>query len=674
MSALSATGWGPTEILPAAGPLIIGRDPSCGAVLGHPAVSRQHAELRLDSGRLLVRDLGSRCGTSVNWKRVQESPLGEGDHVEFGAVIYEVHGGRLLLLAQQEQGLALEARGLAIERGGQLLLSNVQLSVKPGQFVGLLGPSGSGKSTLLKCLAGLLPSAEGTLLIDDQLELPAGLESYRPLVGYVPQDDLIHDNLSARENLGYAALLRLGGLSQSLSQGERQELVTTTLTRLGLSEHGDKRAGVLSGGQRKRLNVAFELLSRPRALFLDEPTSGLDPAAETALMRLLKGLAERGVTVVCATHVMENLGLFDQVVVLAQRTVVHAGPPGQLLARFQAASHAELYEKLEAGGDKVSITTPEREKQRPGRGVDEVLRGVALVKVKRPEPPPPPRIKLGWQVGVQFLRGLHLIARDRALLVLLVGQPLGIGLLINLSQVNPDNIKPLITFAVVTAIWLGLNSTAREVVQNRRIYVRERMLGITPEGFILSRMLLFSVVGLAQVLLLVLVLRQANFLPADKAQDLAAWSLSYLLLVFWVTYLSGMVLGLLISTLASSQEAAVALLPLLVLPQLLLTGVATGFHAHTGGNGSFGPLLQLVEKAGGNPPRGVKGWAVELASLPLYSRPATALLSEGRPATTTPRRVGVLVDWLHLLFLLALTSALLVLVLRWREGQWLRQS
>src|SRR4051812_4207071 len=117
MSSPGAGNWGPDEIVPAMTPLLIGRDGSAGTVLGHPAVSRRHALLFFTKGRLMVRDLGSRFGTRVNWKPVRESPLAEGDRIEFGAVAYEVRGGRLALAAGQEAGLRLEARSLEVSRG-----------------------------------------------------------------------------------------------------------------------------------------------------------------------------------------------------------------------------------------------------------------------------------------------------------------------------------------------------------------------------------------------------------------------------------------------------------------------------------------------------------------------------------------------------------------------------
>src|SRR5262249_9124265 len=163
------------------------------------------------------------------------------------------------------------------------------------------------------------------------------------------------------------------------------------------------------------------------------------------------------------------------------------------------------------------------------------------------------RIQFRAQVMAQVMRGLCITWRDKPLLALLAGQPLVVGVLINLSQLRPDGLAPMFLFAVVTAIWLGLNNTAREVVRDRKIYVRERLLGVTPEGYLVAKVILFGAIGFVQLILLVLILRFLNFLTAGDALDLAAWSPVYVLLILWVTYWAGMLLGLLVSTLASTQ-------------------------------------------------------------------------------------------------------------------------
>ena len=185
--------------------------------------------------------------------------------------------------------------------------------IRPDSFVGILGPSGAGKSTLLNALASYRVPASGRIIFDGRHDLRVDPNAYRATLGHVPQDDVVYRSLTARENLAFAARLRLGDVAAAV---EVDSAVARTLERVELAGHDDKPVAALSGGQRKRLSVAVELLRRPRLLLLDEPTAGLDPASEAHLMEGLRSLAHRGTTIVCTTHLMENLGLLDEVIAL----------------------------------------------------------------------------------------------------------------------------------------------------------------------------------------------------------------------------------------------------------------------------------------------------------------------------------------------------------------------
>jgi ABC-type multidrug transport system ATPase subunit len=547
------------------------------------------------------------------------------------------------------------------------LLEGVELVVASGQFMGLLGPSGGGKTTLLKCLAGYLPPVDGQVT-HDGTDLQALREAGLADVGFVPQDDVVYGRLTVRENLDFALRLRV---ATDLEAAERSEVVIGALERVRLREQADRLVAVLSGGQRKRLNVALELLTRPRLLFLDEPTSGLDPAAEGRLMHLLKELSRRGVTVVCATHVLAHVELFDRVAVVAEGTVPCCTVPSEVPGRFGVSNYPALYEELER-------RQPGRPKGESPATVVPALAPQTLPSGAQPGAPTTTRsifdpvVGLLRQVAVQVQRGLRQVLRDRALLVLLLGQPVLIGLLINLAQLRPTGLSSIFLFVVVTALWLGLNNTAREVVRERAIYIRERLAGVTPLGYLLAKVVLYGAIGVVQLVLLLLVVRYLNLLSSGDASDLRAWPLGYVLAVVWGAYLSSLLLGSLVSTIAETQEAAVAALPLIILPQLLLTGVVTGLDSAR--DGSFRSLVLLVGKAAESS-RGLTGWIVELLSLLTYSRPALALLQEVRgDQTAVSPTVVRLVDVLHLLVLLLATATGLVATFRWRERRWLERG
>jgi len=636
--------------------LYIGRAPSADVRLPHPAVSRWHAELRSDGAAIRVRDLGSRSGTFVNGIAVTTADLREDDVVSFGPVTYEVKGG-LLHRVLHTKGVKLEARGLTILRGERTVLADVNLTIPPDYFVGILGPSGAGKTTLLKGLTGFLPAASGQVFLDG-LDIVQYREACRAMIGFVPQENVMYSSLTARENLDFALRLRV---ADDLRPDERAAWVAPTLQRLSLAKHADQPVRTLSGGECKRVSVAVELLSRPRLLFLDEPTAGLDPAMEARIMQDLRELTRRGTTVVCSTHVLESLDQFDAVIVVAGGRVLGSGSPQNLLRHFNVSTYAKLYEQLEnpPGVVKHAILPPlAPSPAKPGRS-------------------PSTRVGTLSQITTQLLRGLLLVARDRVLLVLLIGQPLLIGFLISLSQINPgskSHLNLICTFAVVASIWLGLNNTAREVVRDRLIYVRERRATINPESYLLAKVILFAGIGLVQVILLVFWLRYCNFLPrgAESFKEFRQLSLPLFLLVLWLTYLSAMLLGLLISTLAPTEEVAVAVLPLVVLPQLLLSAVATDLFWTQGGY--FASLPIVLERA---PMRGeVLGWLLEVLSFFTYSRPALVffLTFDPNPGTRVDPKLAEVVNWAHLLFMLLATATVFVAIFLKRERRWLETT
>jgi hypothetical protein len=263
-------------------------------------------------------------------------------------------------------------------------------------------------------------------------------------------------------------------------------------------------------------------------------------------------------------------------------------------------------------------------------------------------------------------------------------------------MLQPNGLHAFFLFAVVTGIWLGLFNTAREVVRDRAFYLRERLLGVSPLEYLGAKAALFGLIGLLQVGLLWAVLRYANLLPEYNRGQLADWPAWYVVAVIWGVYLAAMLTGLLVSTLSRSQEAAVAALPLIVLPQLLLTGVAAG-ACPMPNEAAFRPLALLWQsthrptgegkplgeeeeddtpaRAESPPPaRTFRGWALEGSSLLTLSRPALDLLQTVWPEETklSPRRVTA-VDVAHLVLVLALAGGVLAGVFIRAERRWLER-
>ncbi len=231
---------------------------------------------------------------------------------------------------------ALTLRGVDVRAGSFQILHGVGLSLFPGELCGLIGPSGAGKSTLIKVLLGLRKPAGG------KASLGGGPVQDAGPIGYVPQDDALHRTLTVAQTLDFASALRLPGSSDD----ERQARIDQVCRQVGLSERLTVRVGRLSGGQRKRVAVALELLTRPPVLILDEPTSGLDPGLEARTMGLFQEVARTGRIVLVATHAMQSLDRCDALLVLVAGRVAYFGPPAEAAGYFRTDRYAGIFDQL----------------------------------------------------------------------------------------------------------------------------------------------------------------------------------------------------------------------------------------------------------------------------------------------------------------------------------------
>jgi ABC-type multidrug transport system ATPase subunit/ABC-type multidrug transport system permease subunit len=337
------------------GVLTLGRDPSNDVHLDHPMVSRFHAEVRRTAQGDVLTDRSAN-GTFVNGQRVRgQHQLAIGAVVQIGpfkltydqtaftqvtpAGSYRLDAVRLM------RRVNIGNTPLTLLRGGsgqtvKLILNDVNLSIYPREFVALVGGSGAGKSTLMKALSGFTPAEGEVLLNGDNLYRNFG--AYRSILGYVPQDDIIHRHLTVRSALVYAARLRLPDATPM----ELEQRVTAVLDQVEMTAHAAKLVSQLSGGQRKRVSIAAELLADPGVFFLDEPTSGLDPGLEKKMMHTLRQLADAGRTIVLVTHATANIDQCDHVAFMADGNLAYYGPPGDALAFFSARDFADIYTKL----------------------------------------------------------------------------------------------------------------------------------------------------------------------------------------------------------------------------------------------------------------------------------------------------------------------------------------
>ena len=301
----------------------IGRTPENDITIAHPQVSSRHARLIKVGNDLFLEDRGSANGTYVRGQRIPANvrvPVQAGEKVFIGPMplLLQVDAGEVAVVIEDQQAnwagrplYEIEAWDLVLQVPDRdnpselkTLLDHVSFKALPGDLIALMGPSGAGKTTLLLTLNGYLPPTAGQVRINGE-DLYAIYDALRGSIGYVPQDDIVHPELTVYEAVRYSAKFRL---PPDYSNDEINRRVQTTLAQLGLENVAHLQIGkpekkILSGGQRKRVNIAMELVTDPVLMFLDEPTSGLAADDTTALVQLLADLAKQtGKTIITTIH------------------------------------------------------------------------------------------------------------------------------------------------------------------------------------------------------------------------------------------------------------------------------------------------------------------------------------------------------------------------------------
>ncbi len=454
-------------------------------------------------------------------------------------------------------GMRLDALALSRSVGETALLRDVSFTVERGEFIGLLGPSGSGKSTLLKALLGVSPADSGRVLFDGN-DLSLDRENLSRRIGYVPQDDTVHAMLTVGEVLHYAASLRLPA---DMPEVDVHLRIHRALRSVDLEGREDTLVRDLSGGQRKRVSVAVELLTDPAILFLDEPTSGLDPANEARAMALFRTLADAGRTVVVTTHVVENVDLFDRVALLSRGRLVFFGPPSKLFGAFEVTRVLDVYERLKErspaewegefrAGDLYRAEVSDRARRVPMQALPS-------------RPIGPGRVQLPTLVARYFLT----LVRDRMNLAILLAQaPVIAGLIVlacNAGTLIGD--RNITFFMTIAAVWFGCINACREIVKEKPVYERERMVGLGVLSYAVSKLVVLAVVCAIQTVLLLAVVLAFERLPGNP--------LGYASLLF-LTATSSLTLGLLVSAVVDSSDRALSFLPIALIPQLIFVSTS----------------------------------------------------------------------------------------------------
>ncbi len=462
------------------------------------AISRRHLVVELGKeGNWTARD-ESQLGTLLNGQHFKEQRLTVGDRLGIGSYHFEFTGFSFRRVERLSGG-KLEARHLMVRlRSGKTILQDVSLDISRCSFVGILGGSGQGKSTLLTALCGIKPATSGTVHLNGtKLDNPHRLAEAG--IGYVPQDDIVHVEITVEQALRHSARLRLPA---ETPWPAIDTLVDETIERLGLSEHRQKRIMQLSGGQRKRVSIATELLAKPSVLFLDEPSSGLDPATEFPLMRLLRRLAAKDCTVVCTTHVLARAYLFDQVSFVHGGQVVFHGEPAAAPEFFGVEHLDEIYLKLAEAGQSADDWRRQFDAQRASATGTPDFGGLDTEGLTKPGKRRRPGSGYRRGLAVLIKRQWDVLRSDSLNLVFLLAQPLLIALLV--GWVADDAV--LRTFlCVVATLWFGCSNGAQQIVRELPIFQRERVCGLGTHCYMQSKGLFLGVLTTLQALVLLLV-------------------------------------------------------------------------------------------------------------------------------------------------------------------------
>ena len=595
------------------GPATIGRYPDNTLVIPDSAVSGRHARVERSPQGLVVIDNGSTNGIFVRGQRVPHVLVTEPTVIGMGGHFVEVSPDGLLKL--QERGGELIGRDLTftVNDGKLRLLDRVSFSLPGNELLAVVGPSGAGKSTLLKALIGEQKAQEGQVLFNG-MDVYEHYETMRNMIGVVPQNDVVHANLTVAQTLQYAAELRF---AKDVSKAERDQRIAEVLDDLDLTEHVAKRVKQLSGGQRKRVSTAIELLTKPGLLFLDEPTSGLDPQLDRDVMDLLARLAhgtrgsDSGRTVMVVTHNENHIDRADKVLILATGgRPVYYGAPRDVLPYFterlgEIFRAGRLVTHAPAGGfaDPTEITgyadvyalvrnhTPELRAALEARVPSTRPTGGAKVRSSTADLDQNRRPQQGLlrQVSTLVRRHLRLVLADPSYLAFMLILPLVMGLLTKVMQgewgfavpdytPTPENPAPvystqaleLLVILITGAAFAGMAATIRELIGEREVFLREKAVGLRSGSYLLAKTVVLALIVTVQTVLMVGIALMLNDGPTDAT---LLGSPGFELAVgCWLTAFTCGLLGLAVSAYVTSSEQVMPVLVVTIMAQLVLAG------------------------------------------------------------------------------------------------------
>ena len=545
----------------------IGRSPENDIELSHVGVSQNHAVIRCDGNRYYIHDNNSTNGVFVNGQRTSGWwPLEEKDIIIITntKLIFTFTG---IYYSSNKNGLRIDACNIVrtVQNKGKVfnICNDVSLSIKPGELVAIIGGSGAGKTTLMNAISGYNQPTSGRVLINGD-DLYESYDALKNIIGYVPQQDIVYDNLTLFSMLNYAAKLRL---PDDTTKQEREARVDTVIEMVELTGKESTMIRQLSGGQKKRASIAVELLSDPNLFFLDEPASGLDPGTERNLMHTLKRMTDDGKTIVLVTHSTLNLQECDKIIFMGK---------GGNLCYFGNMKDAEKFFHVDTLVDVYNMIT---ENPYGWRQQYDTSAEVSIPNIQQGAPMPAQssanRHGALRQLGVLATRYLRLLVNDRQRLLMVLLQAPLLALLISLVKDDDafkiyNSTKPLLFALSCSAFWIGMLNAIQEVCKERNILRREYMTGLHLSSYVLSKFAILGLLCFVQSLMLTGVFSVAVGLP-EEGVFLPPF-IEFFITTFLTAYAAtGM--GLFTSSLFKNQDRAMTVAPLLLMPQILFSGL-----------------------------------------------------------------------------------------------------
>lgn len=552
---------------PGQGHCTIGRAEDCTIRLSHVGVSKHHALLEISKDGVYIKDTGSMNGVFINGKRLSSRwKLCEKDIIQITNTkfIYTAHG---LFCCNFRNGFGIEVEDMVrIVKNGEkkiAICDHVSLSIAPGELVAIIGGSGAGKTTLMNGISGYDPPTSGKVWINgDNLYKMYG--ALKNIIGYVPQQDIVYDNLTLEAMLMYAAKLRL---PDDMGKKERMCRVKDVIRIVELDGKEHTMISRLSGGQKKRASIAVELLSDPNLFFLDEPASGLDPGTERNLMKTLKQMAQSGKTILLVTHSTLNLQECDKIIFMGKGgKLCYCGDMEGAKRFFQVDNLVDVYNMIAENSEKWSQKYESVRIKKQYDSSREKQQG------KWDRPKRHSAVRQTWLLSERYAR---LLWNDRKRFLMVLIQAPVLALLISFvkdgEQFETYSISKSLLFALsCSAFWLGILNAIQEVCKERTILKREYMTGLGIGSYIVSKFFVLGALCTIQSFLLTGVFCIFVGLPKEGVWLLPALEFG---MTTFATSFAAMGMGIFASSLFKNPDRAMTVAPLLLLPQILFSGL-----------------------------------------------------------------------------------------------------